>query len=702
LADSAKVVSFSEDDAALPPGDRYPAALPPGVDEAQAPPPRRRIRLRHVFAGIVALFLLLFAWLALTAPLSKSLQPIVPPGITLLADDGTPIARRGPVTDQPVKVSELPKFVPGAFVAIEDKRFYRHWGVDPHGVARALWHNLRAGGVREGGSTITQQLAKLAFLNSKRTFGRKFQEMLIAFWLEGWLTKDEILSRYLSSVYFGDNVYGLRAAARHYFSRDPEDLTPEQAALLAGMMKSPSRLAPTENLRGARARSRQVIAAMVGSGYLTRAQAARLRPARLKVAPARNIPTGTYFADWVLPQARAAAGNGYGDQTIKTTLNVRLQALALRTVRSAPLGKSQVAIVAMRPDGAVVAMVGGKDYGQSTFNRVTQARRQPGSTFKLFVYLAALRSGMTPDSMVEDKPFRVGTWAPKNADGHYRGPITLKQAFAVSSNVAAVRLSEQVGRANVIRAARDLGITSPLVDEPSVALGTSAATLMEMTQAYAAVAGNIYPVQAHGLPQGEEGWIAAIRGGFRRFQESSTRLMLLDLLSAAANEGTGRAAALPIPTFGKTGTSQDNRDALFIGFAGDLITAVWIGNDDNSPLGSNMVGGGLPARLWRDFMGQALAANAVARPVGGAPAPVAIPQTAPPGDEDMGPPDPADQAGQPDDNGPPQPGDQGPPPATNGPPNGPADRPRRLPDAPPATPPPAPPPQDQPTPQERI
>jgi penicillin-binding protein 1A len=590
---------------AFPAADPAPPLGP--VPEILPPPPSGKARRRwRIAAGILAVLLLLFAWLAITAPLSKSLQPIAAPGLTLLSSDGKPIARRGAIIDAPVDVTRLPDYVPNAFIAIEDRRFYNHSGIDPWGIGRAAIRNTLAGGVREGGSTITQQLAKLAFLSADRTATRKLQEVILAFWLEAWLSKDEILSRYLSSAYFGDNVYGLRAASHHYFSREPEELTLGQAAMLAGLMKAPSRLAPTSNLEGARERGRVVVAAMVDAGLVTRAEADALKPVRLKVEPIRNIPTGTYFADWVFPEARAATETGYGEHTVMTTLDSDLQRLAIRAIRRAGIGSAQVALVAMHPDGRVVAMVGGKDYKDSAFNRTTQARRQPGSTFKLFVYLAALRAGMTPDSEVLDEPLTIGTWSPRNSDGRYRGPISLRQAFAISSNVAAVRLTEEVGRDAVIRAARDLGVTSPLTTEPSLALGTSGVSLIEMVSAYAAVAKGDYPVKARGLPDAEEaGWFQSLRSRIRRFSDRSTRPALLELLHASPSEGTGRAAALPVETFGKTGTSQDNRDAIFIGFAGDLVVGVWIGNDDNSPL-KGVHGGGLPARIWHDFMMAAL------------------------------------------------------------------------------------------------
>jgi penicillin-binding protein 1A len=321
------------------------------------------------------------------------------------------------------------------------------------------------------------------------------------------------------------------------------------------------------------------------------------------------VPTGSYFADWVAPYAQAAQPPDFGEVKVTTTLDSTLQRLATRAVNRTAIGGAQAALVAMRPDGRVVAMVGGRNYGASPFNRVTQARRQPGSAFKLFVYLAALRAGWTPDSMIEDLPVTIDGWTPVNSDRVYRGRITLREAFARSSNAATVRLSESVGRNNVIRAARDLGITTPLPDKPSLALGTAGVSLLELTSAYAAVASGRYPIVARGLP--EEQQPEGLSAFFHRdgaLDRQRDWVPMLDLLYAAANNGTGRRAALAIPTFGKTGTTQENRDALFVGFAGDLVVGVWVGRDDDKSLGK-ISGGTVPAQIWRSFMTSALAVD---------------------------------------------------------------------------------------------
>jgi penicillin-binding protein 1A len=590
-----------------------PVPAPGLVEPAEPPLKPRRSRRRLVFYSIAGVLLLTLLWLVVTAPLSRALQPLDDPAMLLLSQEGVPIARRGAIKEAPVEVSSLEPLTPAAFVAIEDRRFYRHWGVDPRAIGRAMMANMAAGGVRQGGSTITQQLAKTSFLSSDRSLKRKAQEVIISFWLEAWLSKQEILSRYLSSIYFGDGVYGLRAAAKHYFNRAPDQLTLAQSAMLAGMVQAPSRLAPTHNLKLAQNRSRLVLGAMADTGVISPRRARAVVLAR-PVRQASKVPTGTYFADWVAPAAQNAFEADFGEVKVRTTLDADLQRLAIRAVSRAAIGDAQTALVAMRPDGRVVAMVGGRSYKASPFNRATQARRQPGSAFKLFVYLAALRAGWTPESIIEDRPITIDGWTPVNSDRVYRGPITLREAFARSSNAATVRLSESVGRANVLRAARELGISSPLPNSPSVALGTAGVSLIELTSAYAAIASGRYPIVPRGLALNadDRGFSSLFRRGGSLDPRRDWGPML-DLLWEATNKGTGRRAALAVPTFGKTGTSQDNRDALFIGFAGDLVVGVWVGRDDNKSLGK-ISGGTVPAQIWRNFMVPALAIDGRAGP----------------------------------------------------------------------------------------
>lgn len=550
---------------------------------------------------------LLIGWLAITAPLSKSLEPIAPPQITLLAADGTPIARNGAFVEAPVKTATLPDHVVQSFLAIEDRRFYSHWGLDARGLARAAWSNLTTGRT-QGGSTITQQLAKFTFLTPERSLTRKAREALIAFWLEIWLTKDEILERYLSNAYFGDNTYGLRAASLHYFSRQPEKLSPGQAAMLAGLVQAPSRLAPTSNYESAKARMQLVLKARIATGSLTEKEAATIAAPRLVVGRRSILPTGTYFADWALPQARKLSEVGYSRQTITTTLDARLQAAARRATRRVP-GAAQVALVAMRTNGEVVAMVGGTDYEASPFNRATQARRQPGSTFKPFVYLAALQDGWKPSDRISNQPITAGSYRPKNFGGTYSDSMTLADAFARSSNVAAVRLFEKVGDRAVIATAHELGIASPLAaGDPSLALGTSSVTLLELTAAYAGIAANRFPVAPRPFKVEPKGWLASLFDG-QDSLSSGVHDDIEQMLRRVVSQGTGRAAALSVPAYGKSGTSQESRDALFVGYAGDLVVGVWVGRDDNTPL-VGVSGGGLPARIWRDFMAEALGKRA--------------------------------------------------------------------------------------------
>ncbi|MGQ0660850.1 transglycosylase domain-containing protein [Sphingosinicella sp.] len=574
---------------------------------------------KYTAYSLFSLLAILVLWLAVTAPLNQSLQPIAAPSYRVVAADGQTIARRGAIRTEPVDVTRLPPYVGQAFIAIEDRRFFRHLGVDPWGMGRAVWRNFWAGRVTEGGSTISQQLAKTSFTGGERTMARKAQEALITIWLEAWLSKEEILSRYLSNVYFGNNVYGLRAAARYYFSVEPERLTLSQATMLAGLVNAPNRLAPDRNLAGAQARAALVLRAMTDVGFVTEAEARRATPARLRLAPRDSTPTGTYFADWVLTQLDESDREEYGDRRVDTTLERDLQRSAIAAMRDVDVGSHQAALVAMRLDGRVVAMLGGRDYGRSTFNRATQARRQPGSTFKLFVYLAALRAGLSPQDMIEDEPITSGEYRPRNYGNTYRGEITLAEAFATSSNVAAVRLARRVGIGNVIRAARDLGITAPMrEDDPSIALGTANVSLLEMTAAYAAVAAGSYPVTPQGIITRPEDMgilerlFRPLVGSGRSGSGDSAFDPLRGMLLEAVRGGTGRAAQLPVETFGKTGTTQDSRDALFIGFAGDLVVGVWVGDDNNQPM-QNVTGGGLPARLWRAFMLRAMRLNALER-----------------------------------------------------------------------------------------
>ncbi|MET3667658.1 transglycosylase domain-containing protein [Caulobacter sp. 1776] len=558
-------------------------------------------------AAAVALVVVLVASLFWSLPLSRALEPLNNSAIVLVAEDGSPIARRGSYKEAPIDVAKLPAYVPGAFIAIEDRRFYSHMGVDPKAIARALGKNAKAGGVSEGGSTITQQLAKNAFLSSDRNLRRKAQEAMIALYLEARLSKDQILSRYLSSVYFGDGAFGLRAAARHYFGKQPEQLSIGEAAMLAGLVKAPSRLAPTNNIDGARERMRVVLGAMVETKFITQAQADAVGEVSA-VEAEDKLPTGSYFADWALPQARAAVGARYGETIVKTTLDPEMQEKAERILNDfierdgKVLNITQGALVAMRKDGRVVAMVGGRDYRASQFNRA-DGERQPGSSFKLFVYLAALREGMTTTSPILDTPVQVSGYMPKNHEGKYRDrEIPLISAFAASSNVAAVRLAHDLGPKKVIKVARDLGITEKIPDDLTMALGTGSMSLTRLTAAYASVAAGEYPIVPHALADFKKPKTTAY--------DPKVLLGMRDLLRSATHRGTGLEAAIE-GAYGKTGTTQDYHDALFVGYVDDLVVGVWVGNDDNSSM-NGVVGGGEPAKIWKAFMLSALGRQAAA------------------------------------------------------------------------------------------
>lgn len=578
---------------------------PTAEDSLLAPkPPIWRRRPWQIGAGVaVALVVGLVMSLLWSLPLSRALEPLDNSALVLVAADGTPIARRGSYKEAPIDLKTLPAYVPGAFISIEDRRFYKHMGVDLRAVARAVGANAKAGGVSEGGSTITQQLAKNAFLSNDRNLRRKAQEALIALYLEARLSKDEILSRYLSSVYFGNGAFGVRAAARQYFDKPVEQLTIGEAAMLAGMVKAPSRLAPSSNLEGATERMHAVLATMVETGAITPEQAKAAPGAIHPSNGRRKLPTGSYFADWAITEARASVGSRYGETIVRTTLDPKLQAKAETILRQAlerdgkALNITQGAIVAMRSDGRVVAMVGGRDYGDSQFNRA-DAARQPGSAFKLFVYLAAIRKGMTITSPISDSPVELSGWKPKNHEGKYHDrEVPLITAFAGSSNVAAVRLAHQLGRAEVVRTARDLGVTEDIPEDLTLALGTGPMSLVRLTAAYAAIASGQAPIVAHGL----QGWKPKSRP---KPLSRAELVNMRDMLRSAVHRGTGLEAAIP-GAFGKTGTTQNYRDAIFVGYVDDLVVGVWVGNDDNSAM-NGVVGGGEPAIIWRQFMIAAL------------------------------------------------------------------------------------------------
>ncbi len=564
----------------------------------------------------------LVAWYAWDLPdISRLETPSRRPSVELVTSDGAVLARYGDLHGGWVRFSDLPPHLVQAVAATEDRRFFQHRGVDPWAILRAAIANLRAGTIRQGGSTISQQLAKNLFLTPDRTLRRKVQEVLAALWLEANFSKQQIFAIYANRVYLGAGTYGVEAASRRYFGKSVRDVTLLESAVLAGLLKAPSRYSPARDSKAAKGRARQVLRAMVDAGFLTEPDAARAGRERLKLVPTTGSGA-RYFADWALERAAGYVGRTNRDLIVVTTLNSRLQRLAEQKLEAAlardgKLGKvGQAALVALTQDGAVRAMVGGRNYARSQFNRATQARRQPGSAFKLFVYLAALEAGMRPGDTMLDAPIDIGGWRPRNYDGKFHGKMTLGRAFARSINTVAVRVSERVGRGRVIAAARRLGITSKLVSHPSVALGASEVTLLELTASYAAVAGGGFAAWPHGIAEIRDsaGTVLFRRTGSGGGEVISPgHVRALDgMLRGVIASGTGRAAWPGRRAAGKTGTSQDSRDAWFIGYAGDLVTGVWVGNDDFTPM-KRITGGGLPARLWRAFMVDALKSKAISR-----------------------------------------------------------------------------------------
>ena len=560
--------------------------------------------------GVVAL-IAAAAWYAYDLPdVDRALAQTRRPAITVLAADGMVLATLGDDYGQTVGLDDLPPVLPQAVLATEDRRFYGHFGLDPLGLARAVAANIREGRIVQGGSTITQQVAKNLFLTPERTFKRKVQEVMLALWLENKLTKDEILTVYLNRVYLGAGTYGVDAAARKYFGRPASQVSVYQAALLAGLLQAPSRYNPLRNPGLSARRTARVLDKMVAAGYLKPATARAAKKNRGRVASSASR-SGRYFVDWVLDLVPGYVAPGNRDLTIITTLDADLQRRAETRVESllaaqgGKSGASQAALVAIAPDGAVRAMVGGRDYGKSQYNRATQAIRQPGSAFKPFVYLAGLESGLTPETMFTDEPVTVAGWTPRNFSGAYKGPVSMETALAHSINTVAVTVAEQVGRGRVIEAARRLGVTAPMKPRPSLALGAAGVTLLELTAAYGPFANGgigVWPFGIQAIRDGRGNELYRRAGsGPGRVMEKETAAAMNRMLSAAIRQGTGRAAQLSRSVAGKTGTSQGYRDAWFIGYSADLITGVWLGNDDGSPM-KKVTGGGLPARLWRAFM----------------------------------------------------------------------------------------------------
>ena len=562
-----------------------------------------------VWLGVAAGAVL--AWFALDLPdISKVAQFERRASVTVLAADGTEFARFGDLHGTTLSVQDLPPHLVQAVLAIEDRRFYSHFGVDPVGLARALYVNWRSGRSAQGGSTITQQLAKNLFLTPEKSLKRKIQEAMLAFWLEHRFTKDQILTAYLNRVYLGSGTFGVDAASRTYFGKPATQLELREAAIIAGLLKAPSRYSPNANPNEAAERSRVVLAAMADAGYITaqEAETARNTPPGSRRKPGGD---GRYFADWVTDLVSGFIGPDHGDVVVRTTLDLKIQRAAEQRLEEMLAGPAaaanarQGAVVAMTPDGAVRALVGGRDYGASEFNRATQALRQPGSAFKPFVYLAALEAGWSPDSPVEDGPIRIGNWSPGNYEGKFRGTITLANALAYSSNTATVRIMDRVGVERVRRIAAGLGINSPVGKDLSVALGTSEVNLLELTRAFAGIANRGAPVWPYAIMEirDRDGNVLYRRqsGGAAPVVDPVHAVQLTRMMTGVIEYGTGKAAKLDRPAAAKSGTTQDYHDAWFVGFTADLVAGVWLGNDDNDAM-KKVTGGSLPAKVWQGVM----------------------------------------------------------------------------------------------------
>ncbi len=587
----------------------------------KAKQPRPRFALRTattltLFAGFTGAIVLSLAFIYYTIRFpdpSALRQRGKAPVVRVLAADGSLLAERGEAYDF-VPFDLLPRHVINAVVATEDRRFFDHWGLDPIGIARATFANLRAGRYAQGGSTLTQQLAKNLFLTSERSLRRKIEELMLALWLEVRLTKEDIAELYLNRVYFGGGAYGIEAASHRYFGKSARSLTVSEAAVLAGLLKAPSRYSPANSPVLARARSQVVMKRMLDAGYITAADEAAMlrRPVRFARHANEREAGAQYAVEFVLDRLPPLVGPNSGELVVQTTIDAGLQRGAQATVEQIlategrVAGAQQAAVVVIDTEGRIRALVGGRSFADSQYDRAVKARRQPGSAFKPLVYLAALERGWTPDTMVQDTPVTVAGWSPRNDSGTYQGLITLRTALAQSVNSVAVRLQQEVGTSRVIALAQRLGIKSELRPSPSIALGTSEVSVLELTGVYGVLASGGLSVAPHAIRAVRTGAGAAVytRPAYpQRMLVSPDHVgEISDMLHSAVTSGTGRRALLPRhPTAGKTGTTQEFRDAWFVGYTAQLVAGVWVGNDDGKPM-NKVVGGGLPARIWREVM----------------------------------------------------------------------------------------------------
>ncbi len=539
--------------------------------------------------------------------------PDRPPNVKITAVDGSVMANRGTTGGEALALEDMSPYIPEAIVAIEDRRFYSHYGVDPLGLARAFVTNLTSGHMVQGGSTLTQQLAKNLFLSPDRTLERKVQEVLLALWLEQKYTKDQILAMYLNRVFFGSNAYGVEAASRRYFNKSARDVNLGEAALLAGLVKAPSRLSPARDPEAANARAQVVLQAMRDQGYVTDDEVKTAMSQTPAKAKRYWSGAGHYVADMVMDELPGLIGDVKEDIVVDTTIDKTLEKRAEQSLTDvlnkdgAKLDASQAALVSIDGTGAIRALVGGRDYADSQFNRAVKAKRQPGSSFKPFVYAAALEKGLTPFSVFNDAPIRIGDWTPENYEKKYNGQVTLATALAKSLNTVAAQLVMYDGPDQVIKLAHRLGIESELQPNASIALGTSEVSLMELTGAYAAFMNGGYKATPHVIRRvttadGSKVLYENTYDNPPRVLSETIAANMNAMMMGVIDQGTGKSAKIPgWQAAGKTGTTQNSRDALFVGFTSNLTTGVWFGNDDGKPM-KKVTGGGLPAKAWQTFM----------------------------------------------------------------------------------------------------
>jgi penicillin-binding protein 1A len=530
--------------------------------------------------------------------------------IRVRSADGRLLVQLGPNLGQWIPYDEIPATMRAAMIAVEDKRFRYHPGVDPIGMARSIKVRASSGRWSQGGSTITQQLARNIFLTNSRTFGRKIREAVLALALEAKFSKDQILELYLNRVYFGGGAYGIDAASRTFFGHAGTSLSLGEATIIAGLVKAPSNYSPTADVEAARGRAGVVLKSMVDNGFVSQSAAANVDPARIVVQPSAQQNSVRYFTDWALPQLDTLIDETSEPIEVWTTLDTRMQSAGDRAINANTPRGAQGALVALDRDGAVRALVGGRDYVSSIYNRATQAQRQPGSAFKLFVYLAALESGMKPTTTMVDEPIEIEGWRPRNSTRTHLGPVTLREAFARSINTISAKIGAELGFSTIADMAQRFGITSNLSTYPSMVLGTSDVRLLDMTRAYAAVSNRGVSVMPYGITR-----VTTTDGRllYRHASDEQRTLVapwvaaeMTDLLQSAVLSGTGRAAQIGRPVAGKTGTTSSNKDGWFIGFSSGITTGVWMGRDDARAVGG-LQGGTAPARAFHDFMVRAVA-----------------------------------------------------------------------------------------------